>query len=49
MHQTFIAESKYYKKNEKFLLISDDTIEKENIDNIVKIEIHYNNKIILIF
>lgn len=44
MHQIFIAESKYYKKNEKFLHISDDTIEKENIDNIVKIEIHYNNK-----
>lgn len=42
MHETFIAQSNFYKTNQEYLMISNDMIEKEIMDKVVKLEVHYD-------
>lgn len=42
IHETFTAQSKFYQKNQKYLMISNDMIEKSIMNKIVKLEVHYD-------
>ncbi|WP_041138379.1 Cof-type HAD-IIB family hydrolase [Beduini massiliensis] len=44
IHQNFIHASDLYKNNKQYLKISTDAVEKDIMNDIVKLEIHYGNK-----